>query len=345
MSDTQQEMTREDKFFGVSTPVGDTVGTAESDDINDDIKLEIEDDRPPEDQRPPAKKLSSDDDDEELASYSDKVRKRINKLNFEKHEFRRAAEEADRMREEAVNVAHNLHQRMRQTESQVIQGQTSNVARALQSAERAVQNARSGYKMAHDEGDTDKMLVAQETLNAAQLEYRDAVLAKQQMEFQQQRRPQQAQPLQQYRQPRPQAPAPVDPDSPEAKWADKNAWFGDPKHKVMTATAYGIHEELITEEGITPDNPEYYERIDSEMKKRFPEHFDQTDDENTGRGRQPSSTHRSPPNVVASSTRNNGSGRAKTMKITSTQAALAKRLGITPEQYAKELVKEASKNG
>ena len=134
--------------------------------------------------------------------------------------------------------------------------------------------------------------------------------------------------------------APPDPKS--VKWLQNNRWFGNSSNKDMTGFAYGLHETLIQDEKILPTSEQYYQEIDKRMRKAFPNFFGienqaenniSTDVVETAGSRKPSS-------VVAPATRNNGSMPRK-VQLTATQVNLARRLGITPEQYAKQLVKES----
>jgi hypothetical protein len=130
---------------------------------------------------------------------------------------------------------------------------------------------------------------------------------------------------------RPQVPKP---DSRALNWQEKNDWFG--KDEEMTSLALGVHEKLVRS-GIDPTSDEYYRRIDSTMQKRFPEHFgDATLDEETPAQRT------KPSNVVAPATRSTA---PKKVRLTKTQVALAKKFGLTPEQYARETLKLENANG
>ena len=127
--------------------------------------------------------------------------------------------------------------------------------------------------------------------------------------------------------------SPPRPDDKAISWQAKNQWFGnDPE---MTSFAYGVHEKLVREENINPASDEYYERIDSRMKSVFPDFFGSEEKEAVSSNSQSS--------VVAPATRNNGA-KPRKVQLTATQVALAKRLGVTPEQYANQLVKDMSAN-
>jgi hypothetical protein len=186
-------------------------------------------------------------------------------------------------------------------------------------------NARRDYKEAYDSGETDRIIDAQQRMNDAQLRltqthqyvpqhiYSENAL--QEQEFQ----------LYSNQQSRPQVPELSELDR---TWQAKNKWFG--QNRQMTSFALGLHEDLV-EEGFRPGTAEYYRRVDNTMQKRFPEHFgDATLDED-----KPAQRTR-PSNVVAPATRSTA---PKKVKITKSAAALARKLGITPEQYAKEMTK------
>lgn len=326
MSDeSTTETSQEDKFFGVKA----TFDKTKKEDAPD-IELEVVDDRPSEDRRPAPKQKASADDDDELAGYGEKVKKRINKLRYEQHEERRKREDAERMREEAVKVAQQYANQAQQYQRIINQGEQFIHQQAEERAKAMFEKAKQEYRVAYEEGNTDKVLEAQEAMMNAQTEAKAAGWNAQQAKPRQQA-PQQA--------PRPrQQPAPKAPPqpSPEAQdWASENDWFG--KNKVMTAYAYGLHEELVTEQGVKPDTDEYYETINRNMRDKFPEYFDEAE---SGSGQVPSSTRQSPPVVTAPSQRNNGA-KPRKVRLNRTQIALAKRLGITPEQYANQLLKES----
>ena len=203
----------------------------------------------------------------------------------------------------------------------------------------ALEQAKSHYRQAYEEGNTDKVVEAQEAMIKAQSEFQSADYQMNQMNAEQQRRAQQ--PQQQYQpypepqpqpQPQPQVQAPPQPTEKAAKWAQDNPWFG--QEKDMTALAYGVHERLVRDEGYDPNSDEYFETIDRTMRSKFPEYFG---DEEVST-EEPAA--KSPPVVTAPSSRNNGA-KPRKVKLTRTQLSLAKRLGLTPEQYANQLVKEA----
>ena len=324
----EQTMSTEDKFFGVKT----TIGGEKS-----DVDVEVVDDRPPEDRRPPAKEAKEEEGgDEELEGYSDKVKKRINKLRYQQHEERRQREAAEKMREEAVRVAQKYADENKKYHAIIQEGEQYLVHQIRERANLALEQAKGQYRQAYEEGNTDKVVEAQEAMMRAQSEFQSADYQMNQMNAERQRFAQQPQrfpePQPPAQQPQPQVQEPPQPTEKAAKWAQDNPWFG--QEKDMTALAYGVHERLVRDEGYDPNSDEYFETIDRTMRSKFPEYF----------GDEEVSTEepvaKSPPVVTAPSSRNNGA-KPRKVKLTRTQLSLAKRLGLTPEQYANQLVKEA----
>lgn len=340
MSDEQttSEMSAEDKFFGVKTTF-DKTKKAESTEVN----LEVVDDRPEEDRRPPEKKASraeDADDDDELSGYSEKVKKRINKLRYQQHEERRQREAAERMREEAIRVAQQYEAQSRHYQGVISQGEKVLVQQIRDRAATTLQQAKDKYRAAYEEGNTEKILEAQEQMMNAQSEVKSAEYQMNQLQNRDQQnqyaRQQQAQAKQQQAQRQAQAaPPPPKPSSKAVQWAEDNPWFQQDKE--MTALAFGVHEKLVRDEGFDPESDEYFDAIDRTMRARFPDYFGEG---NSDSGKKPSSTSRSPHAVVAPSSRNNGA-KPRKVRLNRTQLALAKRLGITPEQYATQLIKES----
>tara|TARA_R110002012_G_scaffold67974_1_gene176821 strand:- start:17 stop:1081 length:1065 start_codon:yes stop_codon:yes gene_type:complete len=335
------EASSEEKFFGVKTKIVKKEKLAEKKDESD-IELEVVDDRPVDDRRPAKSEeseASSNADEDELAGYSEKVQKRINKLRYEQNEERRQREAAERMRDEAVRVTQTLNNKNQEYESIIQRGESALVGQIKAKAEMTLENAKSVYKKAYEEGDTDTVVNSQEALYKAQAELAEAQKYETNINNHQAQLAQQAQYNQQFRQQAPQQPAQQAPQvDPEAKeWADKNKWFMAPDSKRMTATAYGLHEEAIVDNGIKPNTHEYFEFIDKGMRESYPT-FDWQDTSDTN-GRNAPATANQRSTVVASSNRNNGA-KPRKVQLTSTQVSLARKLGITPEQYARQLAKE-----
>jgi hypothetical protein len=251
----------------------------------------------------PQKAESVQDDDEELSSYGKKVRDRINKLKYEQHEERRQREAAERMREEAVQFAQQLAQKNQQYESLIQRGEGALVQQIKSKAQIALEQAKYRYKEAYEQGDPEKIIAA----------------PKPQPQEQVVQQPQSYQPV-----PLPQ------PSAKTMAWTQENPWFGT--NREMTALAYATHESLIRDQGIKPDTDEYYEKINATMRLRFPDYFEEE---------APATQTKRPSTVVAPSNRSNGA-KPRKIQLTATQVSLAKRLGLTPEQYAKQLIKESS---
>ena len=327
----EQTMSTEDKFFGVKT----TIGGEQS-----DVDVEVIDDRPPEDRRPPAKEAKEEtveSEDEEMAGYGEKVKKRIAKMRYQQHEERRQREAAEKMREEAVRVAQKYAEDNKKYHAIIQEGEQYLVHQIRERANLALEQAKGQYRQAYEEGNTDKVVEAQEAMMKAQSEFQSADYQMNQInqnreQWKQWQQQQESMP-QQPTAPQPeQVEQPPQPTEKAAKWAQDNPWFG--QEKDMTALAYGVHERLVRDEGYDPNSDEYFETIDRTIRSKFPEYFG---DEEVSTEE---SYAKSPPVVTAPSSRNNGA-KPRKVKLTRTQLSLAKRLGLTPEQYANQLVKEA----
>jgi hypothetical protein len=131
-------------------------------------------------------------------------------------------------------------------------------------------------------------------------------------------------------------PEPIQPDAKAMEWQERNPWFGVDKE--MTSFAYGVHEKLVGDEGIDPESEEYYELIDSRMKEVFPTQFGSSS-QRTNNTMVVDTAPRRKKSVVASASRNSGA-KPRTVRLTETQVRLAKRLGLSPQQYAAQLMKE-----
>jgi hypothetical protein len=327
----------EDKFLGVRHKIN--TKQSETEETQPEFDLEVVDDRPPEDRRPPKKEvLSKEDDDEELEGYSEKVKKRINKLKYEQHEERRQREAAEKMREEAVKVAQQYAAQNQQYQHVIQNGEAMLVTQIKDRAALAVEQAKSKYKEAYESGDTEKVIEAQDTLLNASSELREANNYEAQFNQKKQQYDQYVQSMGQQPQQPAQQPAQQQAPQPSEqalRWAKENPWFGSEDHKDMTALAYGVHEKLVKNEGFHPESDEYFQEIDRTMRAKFPEYFGEED----GQQVQTPSPSRRNSMVVAPASRNNGA-KPRKVKLTHTQIALAKRLGLTNEQYAKQLIQE-----
>ena len=249
--------------------------------------------------------------EDEVENYSKNVQKRIKKLT-EKYR------QEERDREEAVRLAQKLREENETLKTQMQSSQQAHLTEYGQRLDNQQNLAKQAYRDAHDRGDVDKMMEAQEMLSKISIEQERYRLAKQQQErVQVQRAPeQQAAPVQQ---PVQQERAP-EPDPRAQDWASKNEWFG--QDEVMTYAAFGIHRKLVEEEGFDPTSDEYYNEIDRQIRTEFPHKFAGQ----KGRSGQVASAD--------TSASRKPTGRRK-VKLSPSQVAIAKKLGVPLEEYAK----------
>jgi hypothetical protein len=273
------------------------------------IEFEVEDDTPTKDRgrEPAPKELVEELENDELEDYSEKVKIKLKQLKRVWHDERRAKEAVEREREEAFNIAQRLLE-----ENKSLKNRT--VEYGKEAADRALAEARQQYKEAYEAGDSERLIDAQERLTEAKFRLQNQAaeenaLQQPEVDVQMQQQP------------------PVR-DTKVLAWQQRNPWFGQDEE--MTSLALGLHEKL-KRSGVSVGSDEYYERIDSTMKKRFPENFEDVQEEKTVETR---TTKLS--NVVAPATRTTGS---KKIKLSNTQMATIKKLGITPEQYVREVLK------
>lgn len=251
--------------------------------------------------------------EDELDSYSKGVQKRIKKLT-EKYRY------AERDKEEAARIADVLKKENEQLKTRLNnldQGYLSEYGTRLESQ---LNQAKAAYRDAHDRGDVDKMFEAQQALSQISIEQERYRLAKQRQE-QNAQAPVQSTPTEI----QPEAPAqaaPATPDPKAEKWAEKNTWFGE--DEIMTQAAFVIHNNLVNDEGFDPSGDEYYDELDARLRKRFPNEMGGT--VNGGSSRVASAS--------TSASRSGKQGR-RTVKLSPSQVAMAKKLGVPLEEYAK----------
>ena len=295
---------------------------------DEDFEIEIVDDTPEPDRgksKRPADAAPDVPEDDEIASYSDNVQKRIKKLKYEYHEERRAKEAALRENQEAVTLARKLIEERNHLSERLALGEQAVIEQAKRRVQAQLEQVERQYRNAYENGDTDNVLAAQKditrlTMEQQQIEgYRPSTPQRMEPERVQMHSPQQA---------------PNEPDEKAKTWLRSNPWFG--QEEEMSGYAYGVHERLIKREGITPLSDDYYNRIDAAMRHRFPEYFDEEGGQEVDL--RPQSAPRKT-SVVAPARRVPASAPRK-VSLTATQVALAKRLGLTPEQYAASMVKE-----
>lgn len=289
----------------------------------DELEIEVKDDTPePDKGKPkaaeaePEPKAGADDDD--LEGYSDSVKKRINKLKFDQHAERRAKEEAIRLREEAISYAEKVRRENDELRKAYAEGETVLVNQTKARLDSELTAAKSAYKAAYESGDADAVLAAQEKLIRIQTET-DRVERYKPREVPAQApapAPQQA------------APQVAKPDERAMQWAEKNTWFM--KDKAMTGFAMGFHEDLVAQ-GVDPKSDLYYSKIDEAVRRTFPDKFDDGQIEEKAPRRQAGT-------VVAPAARSTKAPRK--IVLTSSEAALAKRLGVPLKVFAAQKLKD-----
>ena len=297
----------------------------------DDIQIEIEDDTPPEDRgrKPLPKELVEELDKDDLEEYSDKVKKRLSQMKKVWHDERREKERALREREEALKFAQLREQEIKQLKQRLGVGEKAFIEEASRSVKNELATAKDKLKQAYESGDAERITEAQELLTDAKLRADKISRFKPslQNETESVQTPQQAT--------TPQVDPPPQSDPKAEAWRERNTWFGADEE--MTSLALGLHEKLVRS-GVDPRSDDYYRQIDKTMRKRFPEAFEDEEEEPTQTKDEVEkpAPRKKPANVVAPVTRSTA---PRQVRLTPTQVAIAKKLGLSNEQYAKELLK------
>lgn len=257
---------------------------------------------------------ASGDDEDELTSYSSKVQARIKRLTEKYRKEERDREEATRLAQKLLEENQQLKSRVQALDT----GYLSEYGARLENQEQIVKTA---YRNAYEAGDTDAMIAAQEDLARIVMEKQRYATAKQRAEAAAAApQPTEERPVQrQAQQPAPQAPRP----DPKAQgWAEKNKWFGE--DRIMTTAALAIHQTLVEDEGFDPNSDEYYTEIDRRLRTEFPHKF---------AAKKPGGGSQVAP-AAASASRSTTQER-RTVRLTPSQVAIAKRLNVPLEEYAK----------
>lgn len=296
-------------------------------DSSNEVEIEIVDDTPEQDKgrpRRPEGKEPEIPEDDEIANYSEGVQKRIKKLRYEFHEERRAKEEAARQLNEATAFAKRLMDEKKRMEEALRKGEEILVENAKSKVESDLELARKKFKDAYDAGDADGIAAAQERI--AELSVQKVSAVNYRPVYKEEVETQRIQPGYD-----PVVRPPTDPKAVD--WAKKNTWFG--RDQLMTDYAKHIHDRIVVFDRIDPRSEDYWQTLDGEMRKRFPEMFDDPveDSRSERQVRQQTS------NVVAPASRSTAAKPRKQVKLTATEVSLAKRLGLTVEQYAAEKMK------
>ena len=295
-----------------------------------DIELEIEDDTPEKDKgkepipKEMVDKFDAADDEEELDEKAQALRLKQYKKVY--HDERRAKEAAYREQQEAIELAKRVMEENKKLRAQYSAGEKTYIETVQSQADLQVQVAQRAYKEALESGDPDRIVEAQTALNDAGYkvqkvrDFRPSTLQESENEVQ----------IQQVEQQRPKI------DQKTQSWLDQNPWYGT--KKAMSSYAVGIHEELLDEYGqAVVGTDQYFKRIDRTMREKFPEYFDTLEDKaEPNEEVQKPAPKAKPSTVVAPATRSTAS---KQVKLKTSQQNIAKKLGLTPEQYARELMK------
>lgn len=297
------------------------------------LDIEVIDDTPEEDRKnatPMPKEIVDELDKDDLEAYSGEAKQKLLQMKKVYNDERRAKESALREQQEALRVAQQLVEENKKLKTKLSTGEQTLVNTYKENSERELEIARREFKEAYDSGDADLLAEAQEKLIDAKQkvqkvheyrpEFNEEALQEQETNVQMQ----------------PSQPK-LDPKT--QSWLDKNPWYGS--NDDMSYLAMGIHRRL-EREGVALGSDHYFNVIDKEMRQRFPEEF-QDEVEAAPEPETKTSKQSTPRPAVAPATRSTSS---KKIRLTQTQLALAKKFNLTPEQYARELLKtQESQNG
>lgn len=293
-----------------------------------DLDIEIEDDTPPEDRgrQPLPKEVVEELEKDELDEYSSNVKQKLLQMKKVWHDERREKERAFREQQEAIAFAQKMFEENKRLKTTLSQGEITLIDTYKNAAQLEMEMAKRAYKEAYDTGDTDQIVEAQEKLAAAnykmqQIQGYVPSLQTTSTDVDISQVPVQAPRL----------------DQKTLAWRERNKWFGQDEE--MTSLALGLHQKLEKRNGVSyVGTDEYWSEVDSTMRKRFPDYFGNDDEEAqkpTQRAGQKLAT------VVAPASRSTA---PKKVRLNQSQLNIAKRLGLTPEQYAKEMVKLENQN-
>jgi len=250
---------------------------------------------------------ASEEHDQEVAEYSDSVKKRIDKLTYKMRE-------AERREQAALKYAESVKNELTDTKTKLSKVDNNLFSEYNTRVDSQLDRAKANLKQAHEENDTDKLIDAQGEL--AKLSVEAESLTRIQKEREEKQIENEATQLQNQQM---QAPAPPDPKAQE--WAARNKWFGD--DVAMTSSAFAFHRQLVEEQGINPASDQYYDVLDEKIKSAFPHKFEQAN---------------KPVQAVAGgSVGATTVNKSKKIKLTSSQVAIAKKLGVPLAEYAKHV--------
>ena len=287
----------------------------------DDLEIEIVDDTPKadRDREPLPDEVKEELENVDAEEYSAKVKQRIDQMKKAWHDERRAKEQASREREEAARLTKTLMEERDRLKRQLAEGENWALEQAKQRATLQLEQAKRAYRDAYEQGDSEMITNAQQELSRAT--YQAEQMASMSPRYALQQESEQV--YNQFKEPEQPVRAPA-PDQKAADWGSRNEWFGNDDE--MTSFALGVHQKLVRD-GIPPSTDEYYERIDARMREVFPDNFEDA----------PKKEKRRPTTNVAPAGR---TAKGKKVALTRSQLAIAKKLGVSPEAYAKELMKQ-----
>ena len=308
-----------------------TAENLEEENVVPDLEIEVVDDTPQEDKDRPTRTEGTKPDipeDDEIKTYNKNAQQRIKSLKYEYHEERRAKEAAQREKDEAIAHAQRIIKENNTLKKTLDDGEAMLVEQVKGKTDALIETAKKEYKEAYEAGDPDKIVEAQQKLNKAQAEQfrvNDYKPVKRAQEKPADQKPAYTEVPKQ------------EPTKEDKEWMANNDWFQKRGHEDMTGFAMGVHQKLILNKINPISNPtEYYSQIDQAMQKTFPDYFDKQNVET----KEVDAPPRTAGTVVAAPSRT--AKKPRKVQLTSTQVALAKRLGLTNEQYAAQLLKEAN---
>jgi hypothetical protein len=298
--------------------------------LDEDFEVEIEDDTPPLDRgrKPLPKEVRDELENDDLEKYTEDAQAKLRALNKVWHDERREKEQALRERQAAEDIAQRMLAENKQLKSKLSNGEQSYLNTYKNAAELELNAAKRAYKEAYDMGDSDRLVEAQQQIADANYKLRRAeeyVPSRQEEETEVQSIPEAQVPR---------------PDQRTVAWQERNDWFG--KDEEMTSLALGLHQKLVKQYGASyPSTDEYWQKVDDTMRRRFPDYFEEDQQEEEAPRTKPQRVERVS-TVVAPATRSSPS---KKVKLKQSEVNIAKRLGLSPEQYVREKLRMEANNG
>ena len=316
-----------EKTVDIDTSGPDTEVELNQEDTSDTTAVESTETSSPESVEPVAEektteakseeKESTEEKKDELKEYSEGVQRRIAKLTKKWREAERQKDEAAEFAKAQIKLREEAEAKISKLEPGYLQSTEDSITSGIQAAQAKLAAAREAQDLTAE---------AEALTAISELGYKKAKLAETKVAQEEYKKQKEAQPKPEVnlnRQPASQG----SPDPKAEKWAAKNSWFG--QDTAMTYTAFDLHKKLTEEEGYDPQSDEYYSEIDKRIRLEFPNKFGNNTDtgENTAK----------PVQQVASAKRSTNTGRKNTVRLTSSQVAIAKKLGVPLEEYAKQL--------